>query len=249
MIKWFKEIDSTNSEAQRNLLTASEITFYSAYFQTNGRGQKGNKWESEEGKNLTFSILTKCEFILPVKQFIISKLISLTITDYLLSYGVFAKIKWPNDIYVENKKICGILIENHLDGDILTASIIGVGLNMNQQTFLSDAPNPISLSKIIGKEMNLEIELEKIAEIFESKFTSLKNDFENYSHFLNELYSEKLYRFGEYNQYKNLIKDKLFIGKIVNVNENGTIDISTDAGEILNFSFKEVKFVIDSLDL
>ena len=144
-IKWYRTIDSTNTQAAREIDSAAEGTVWIADFQTAGRGQRGNKWESAESENLTFSILFRPTFLSPAQQFKISQIASLGVLRYLHSKGIDAKIKWPNDIYVGDRKICGTLIENSLRGDKLAVSIAGIGLNLNQRIFASDAPNPTSL--------------------------------------------------------------------------------------------------------
>ena len=133
-IIWFESIDSTNLEARRNMSDIDKMTVYAAKFQTAGRGQRGNKWLSSAGENLTFSIAVKPDDkILPVlqasEQFLVSVVSTLTIADYLDSIGIRSEIKWPNDIYVRNKKICGMLIENGIGSQGLSSSIIGIGLN------------------------------------------------------------------------------------------------------------------------
>lgn len=145
-VNWLKEIDSTNSEAHRYRHEASDFTVWAAEFQTAGRGQRGNSWESAVGENLTFSILLKPHKFLSTRQFELSEVVALGVVNYLASKGIDAKIKWPNDIYVGDKKICGILIENVLSGDTLSVCIAGIGLNLNQRVFRSDAPNPTSVA-------------------------------------------------------------------------------------------------------
>ncbi|MBQ7773428.1 MAG: biotin--[Bacteroidales bacterium] len=144
-IKWYGTLDSTNSQARREAEESCEGSVWIADFQTAGRGQRGNRWESRKGENLTFSILFKPEFLPPHKQFLISQVCAVGIYRYLAGKGMPASIKWPNDIYIGNKKICGILIENSISGDKLSVSIAGIGLNLNQTQFASDAPNPTSL--------------------------------------------------------------------------------------------------------
>ncbi len=144
-IKWFKSIDSTNLQAHRELPHAEEGTVWVADFQTAGRGQRGNSWESSKGENLLFTILLRPDFVPVADQFSISQITALAIVKYLESKGLQPKIKWPNDIYINDKKICGILIEHTLSGANLSASILGIGININQMVFESDAPNPTSL--------------------------------------------------------------------------------------------------------
>lgn len=144
-VNWLKEIDSTNSEAHRRRHEATDFTVWAAEFQTAGRGQRGNTWESAAGENLTFSILFKPSNFLSTRQFELSEVVALGVVNYLAEKGIEAKIKWPNDIYVGDKKICGILIENVLSGDTLSVCIAGIGINLNQKIFRSDAPNPTSV--------------------------------------------------------------------------------------------------------
>ena len=141
-ITWFDTIDSTNSEARRRAESAENgnidnMSVYAARFQTAGRGQRGNKWTSAAGENLTFSILLYPgkggnPKVNAIGQFCLSIVSSLSVIDFLSSKNVQASIKWPNDIYVGNKKVCGMLIENCLSGTEVSSSIIGIGINLNQ---------------------------------------------------------------------------------------------------------------------
>jgi BirA family biotin operon repressor/biotin-[acetyl-CoA-carboxylase] ligase len=134
--------------------------------QTAGRGQRGNTWSSRPGENLTFSIVLKftipggAEETLPaVKahgQFVLTEIASISVVDFLFRHGIKAKIKWPNDIYVGNKKLCGILIENALCGSTIDTCIVGIGININQELFVSDAPNPVSLKQLNGRDNDRE---------------------------------------------------------------------------------------------
>ena len=115
--------------------------------QTAGRGQRGNSWEAEPGKNLTFSMLLRPRGLHAARQFELSMVVSLAIADAidaLLPQGVRTAVKWPNDIYIGMEKVCGILIENRLAGPFIEYSVAGIGININQRRFLSDAPNPTS---------------------------------------------------------------------------------------------------------
>lgn len=144
-IKWYGSIDSTNLQAHRELGDAPEGSVWVADFQTAGRGQRGNTWESGAGKNLLFTVLLRPDFLHVAKQFAISQITALAVVKYLETKGLSPKIKWPNDIYIGDKKTCGILIEHTVAGVNLSASILGIGININQTQFCSDAPNPISL--------------------------------------------------------------------------------------------------------
>ncbi|MBP6454521.1 MAG: biotin--[acetyl-CoA-carboxylase] ligase, partial [Bacteroidales bacterium] len=129
-IIWLETIDSTNKEALRRSDDLTDFTILAAEYQSEGRGQKGTSWESAKGSNLTFSLVLKPDMIKAENQFIISQIAAVGVYEYLVSKGIDAKIKWPNDIYVGDKKIAGILIENFIEGDSLSESIVGVGLNL-----------------------------------------------------------------------------------------------------------------------
>ena len=146
-IMWLERVDSTNNEARRRFSELDNLSVLSALSQSQGRGQRGNTWSSKDGKNLLFSIVLKYDSeIRAHEQFVVSQLAALSVTDLLASHGIMAKIKWPNDIYVGPKKICGILIENSLRGSGVSSSIIGIGLNINQRNFNVNLPNPTSMA-------------------------------------------------------------------------------------------------------
>src|SRR5680860_150521 len=152
-----KDVESTNNYANQLILSnAEEGTVVLAQFQKKGRGQQGNQWESQSGKNLLASIILYPKFLKAGNQFLISKMVSLGLVEYLRHEVRDVSIKWPNDIYIGNKKIAGILIENAIKGRNLFSTVIGVGLNLNQKNFLSDAPNPVSLYQLTGKEYNIK---------------------------------------------------------------------------------------------
>ena len=137
-----------------------------ADFQTAGRGQVGNVWESEAGKNLLFSMVLYPTCIPANRQFLISQIAALSVKETLDLYTEQIAVKWPNDVYWKDQKICGMLIENDLSGHNLYRSIIGIGINLNQAVFRGDAPNPVSLFQITGKEVSREEVLERFLSIF-----------------------------------------------------------------------------------
>lgn len=175
-IMWLESVDSTNSEAKRRISDIDNLSVLSALSQSEGRGQKGNKWSSVPGENLTFSIVLKFgeqtagELRLAVtarEQFVLTEITSLSIVEFLSRHGIKAKIKWPNDIYVGDKKICGVLIENSLRGKNLSSSIIGIGLNVNQRNFDVNLPNPTSMILETGIEEDIRSCLEEFMDIFQ----------------------------------------------------------------------------------
>lgn len=170
-----KETDSTNTLI-KTMPAVMHGTVVVAENQTAGRGQRGNSWEAEPGMNLTFSLLLEPEHIPARRQFAISRAVALAITDclshWLRNSADDIAIKWPNDIYVGDRKICGILIENSLQGDRICRSIVGVGLNVNQTVFRSDAPNPVSMAQIAGFGFDLDTLLADVVTTILSYFNA-----------------------------------------------------------------------------
>ena len=150
------ETDSTNrfliQLCNEKENTVEEMTTVKTDYQTSGKGQRGNSWEAEKGQNLLFSFVLYPTFLEARHQFILSQIVSLAIKEELSRWSDEISIKWPNDIYWKEKKICGILIENDLSGIYIGRCIVGIGININQEKFVSDAPNPVSLKQITGKK-------------------------------------------------------------------------------------------------
>ena len=190
-IIWLQSVDSTNEEAKRHISDIDNLSVLSAWEQTAGRGQRGNTWTSAPGENLMFSIVLKfsdkpdfgagsaCLPHFPAReQFVLNEITSLSVVDFLSLHGISARIKWPNDIYVGSKKICGILIENSLRGSVVSSSIIGIGLNINQRNFNVNLPNPTSMVIEKGDTCHSETPLchsERSEESFD--LSSCLNDF------------------------------------------------------------------------
>ncbi|HOH70506.1 MAG TPA: biotin--[acetyl-CoA-carboxylase] ligase, partial [Paludibacteraceae bacterium] len=167
------ETTSTNDVLKKMLLkNALEEGFtVVADFQTAGRGQAAKKWESERGKNLLFSTVFYPSDVPIQQQFLFSKAMALGLRSALTELlNEEVRIKWPNDIYWHDKKLCGILIETSVSGGFMTQVIVGVGINVNQTQFVSDAPNPVSMCQIAGKEFDRNTVLEKVvvAMLFEN---------------------------------------------------------------------------------
>ena len=235
---FIKETNSTNSLLKQLLNEGAYEDKFLLYtdFQTNGVGQVGNSWESERGKNLLFSILLYPQQITINNQFIISQIISLAIVKTLERYDAGFSIKWPNDIYWNDKKMGGTLIENSIQGKKIKTSIIGIGLNINQKVFLSKVPNTISLVHILGKSMNRKNILN---EIF-SNFEILYNKFDEKS--IRKSYFEFLYRNVGFHSYKE--NGVVFKARIANVFGDGKLELETNTGEKKAYYFKEVEFVV-----
>lgn len=234
-------LSSTNDYLKQLLLEneLQEGTVVRSIEQTLGRGQGTNTWESETGKNLTFSLLLTPSFIDAGEMFVISKVISLGIVGFLQQYNKNFSIKWPNDIYWNNKKICGILIENQLLGCCLKHSTIGVGLNINQDAFYSDAPNPISLKTIINESSDIDNVLIQVLESIAYWYSVLCN--KNLS-LINNTYFKNLYRNQGFYKYKT--QDEVFKAKIESVDNDGLLNLISEQGELKSFYFKEVEFIL-----
>jgi BirA family biotin operon repressor/biotin-[acetyl-CoA-carboxylase] ligase len=203
-----------------------------ADYQTAGKGQGTNSWESERGKNLLFSILYHPQDIPANRQFQISMAVSLAIADALGEQIGDVSIKWPNDIYWRNAKIGGILIENRLMGQTIKDSIIGVGINVNQRQFHSDAPNPISLWQIHGHETDRETLLRSILDRF-----SLYINKDVKSRYVNMLYRRK-----GFHPYCD--KDGAFMAEFKDVEDDGHLVLSKENGQQCRYAFKEIQFVV-----
>jgi len=205
-------------------------------FQTAGKGQMGNSWESERGKNLLVSMLLRPHHIPIQEQFVISQMVSVAIVRSLSQVGVEASIKWPNDIYVGNKKLAGILIENSLRNARIETSIVGVGLNVNQMHFVSDAPNPTSVALIIGKKL-------RVTSLLSSIRTELIKLYENLDFaLLKQNYLQSLYRATGVYSYK-LPNGVEFNASIVDVCFDGKLVLLSDKNEISSYYFKEIEFL------
>ncbi|MFI3261709.1 MAG: biotin--[acetyl-CoA-carboxylase] ligase [Rikenellaceae bacterium] len=239
-IEFIDETTSTNDAVRASNKPNHVIV---AAKQTKGRGQKGNTWESEEGKNLTFSTLIIPDFLSLTEQFYISKTVSNSLVITLKRYGIPAQVKWPNDIYVGSKKICGILIENDVtaSGKILR-STIGVGLNVNQTEFLSDAPNPISMKQVAEKDFDIENILTTFTKVLELQYKTLEA---GYLHEIDTYYENNLYLLNQWAPFKE--GGKAFNGKIVKVKSTGELLVEKDNGEISSYIFKEIEYEINNI--
>jgi len=209
--------------------------------QTQGRGHGTSHWESEKGKNLTFSIIFSPRFIEPSKQFVITQMISLAIVRLLEKHlKKRVTIKWPNDIYVENGKIAGILIQNILSGNTIDYSVVGIGLNVNQEHFISDAPNPVSLFRFTGSETPPGELLDELLSITGGLYNKLHNPV--FYSGLHELYLEHLFRYREWAEYDS--GGKFFRAMITGISDYGQLKLQTVKGEEKLFGFKEIEFVL-----
>ncbi len=245
-INWYNTIDSTNFEALRCIDEAPDFTAYAAKFQTSGRGQRGNSWESAVGENLTFSILIRPVLLKAVDQFLVSQIVALGVKDYLKEKGLDAKIKWPNDIYIKDKKICGILIEHYLSGANLSVSIIGIGVNLNQKKFASDAPNPTAVTLETGEEYILEKELEVLLGIIRKYYVEMNvPKYKKFKDKIGAMYHESLYKLMEYTRFQEEGTDEVFEARITGIDSNACLKLEKKDGSSKSYAFKEIRYLLD----
>lgn len=234
------ETESTNLYA-RTVSSAADISIISTDYQTAGRGQRGNTWESAEGKNLLFSLVIRPDSIPASQQFALCELISIALCDVLSRHTSDIRIKWPNDIYHRNHKLCGILIEHDLEGMHLSRTIIGVGLNVNQASFTSHAPNPISLFQILGHEVEREALLQEIIRHFTELYTQYTSPTPSLSRSaLHERYTTLLYRKGIEAMYHDTYGP--FAATLRTVEPDGRLILEDQQGTSRSYLFKEVTY-------
>lgn len=208
-------------------------------YQSAGRGQGSNSWESEPGKNLLFSIKTRPCGLEAMRQYVMLEAGALAVCDVLRSYSDGITIKWPNDIYWQDRKISGTLSECTVSGRTIDTCIIGTGVNINQREFRSDAPNPVSLLNITGREVDPDKVLDEIITQFQV-YLSMVNE-GRYDE-IDSLYAAALYRREGSFRYKD--KDGEFTADLVRVEPDGHLVLRRTDGRISKYAFKEVSFVI-----
>ena len=244
--------------ASRNMDTAPDLSVYIADYQSAGRGQRGNRWESAKAENLMFTILMRPGFLKARQQFVISEISALSVAKYLETKGLSVKIKWPNDIYVSDRKICGMLIEHTLCGDNLSVSVSGIGININQTEFDSSLPNPTSLMletgrwELRGGEQRLQRPVLpfhfQFLEQFLDKIWSIHKEYliKNAKLFLEKEFLSRLYRKGEWFDYIDCRsgEEKKIEARIVGIDSLACLVLQLRDGSTASFSFKELKYII-----
>lgn len=226
------ETDSTNRYL-RELKAEGDVLVQTDY-QTAGRGCGTNRWESERGQNLLFSLLIHPKQVPASKQFLISMVTANSISKVVSKYVENVSVKWPNDIYVGDRKICGILIQNTLQGGTIKDSVIGVGLNVNQLCFVSDAPNPVSLANLTGRTFDREQLLHELLEAFEAEWADPEG--------VRARYLAQLYRRKGFFRYRDAYGE--FVAELVTVEDDGHLVLRCVDGYTHRYAFKEVQFII-----
>ena len=235
------EVDSTNTFAL-DLLRIKDVkegAAITAQAQFQGRGQRGNFWISEPGKNITCSIILKPVFLNVTQQFDLTRAVALGIIDAVseIISSDQLKIKWPNDIYAGNKKVGGILIENVVNGEKLSAAVVGIGLNVNQSSFGNDVVNAVSLFQLTGKQYSVAIGLESIFTHVEARYLQLRAG--NVERLRSE-YESKLFLKGVKSRFTDFRNE--FEATILRVTDEGSLVLKMEDGAEKKFGFKEVAF-------
>lgn len=230
---------STNDLATRLLQqsTSAEGTVVVTDHQTAGRGQRGNTWLTEPHQNLTFSVILKPSFLSVKDQFLLTIVTALSVYDYLMGKGVGdrVRVKWPNDLMVVDKKIGGILIENQVQGSFLLSSVLGIGLNINQDVF--SIPTATSLKQLTNTMFNLPVEISQLLSFLEAHYLLLRQGRQEE---LLQKYLQVLYRINELHTYS--IEDRLIEATIVGVDELGKLKLATSEG-LKTCDLKEIRYV------
>lgn len=243
----YRHLPSTDSTMAR--LQASppedeagkEMILLTTDFQTAGRGQAGNSWEAESGKNLLFGLRLHPRFLPASHQFLLSEITALAVRDGIEeTTGIFTEVKWPNDIYHGDKKLCGILLTHTLAGGLIETTVIGAGINVNQIRFESDAPNPVSLLQLSGRETSRTLLLEAVILRFQSLYDLLRRGEEEEIH---RRYMERLYRREGLHPYRD--ESGAFAAHIVSVSPSGLLTLERQDGTQRTYAFKEVAFLHD----
>lgn len=236
-----KETLSTNSYLNKlcNEKQLDELTTVWTDYQTAGRGQRGNSWESEHETNLLFSFVVFPNFLEVRRQFLLSQVTALGLQEVLSRYTEHITIKWPNDIYWKDKKLCGTLIENDLTGTHLSRSISGTGVNLNQQVFVSDAPNPVSLFQVTGKQYDREEILHQIIQRIAYYYDLLRK---GESELISNLYFARLYRRDGFHPYQDAKGS--FKACIHGIDPIGKLILQDENGQLREYMFKEVSYLL-----
>ena len=226
-----EETTSTNIYIKGVALETDEMVVVSTDWQTAGRGQGVNRWESERGQNLLFSLMARPSFVAVQQQFALSMAGALAIKDVLDGFTPDIRIKWPNDIYWCDRKISGTLIETSLAHGEISRFVYGIGLNVNQVQFVSDAPNPVSLAQITGKQVALMPLLDNIVEAFIAQWNLLKA---GNTHLVATRYNAALYRAMGFHRYSD--KQGAFDAELVGVETDGLITLRDRQGQLRTYS-------------
>ena len=227
---------------------AKEIQLVTTDYQTHGHGQVNTVWESARGENLLFSFLFRPQHITAGEQFFLSEIACLAVAHTLDAYTEGISVKWPNDVYHHDRKICGMLLRHTLSGAQISATLVGIGLNLNQKQFLGDAPNPVSLRQIIGRPVDREEVLCRFAHHFDRLLRAVTppdpDERLAQRQRLHHEYLRRLYHRDGAHDYVDAASGETFSAHIVDVAPTGQLTLRTTDGRLRHYHFKEVRFVV-----
>lgn len=222
---------------------AEEVWLVTTDFQTRGHGQVGTSWESDCGENLMFTFVYRPKDVRATEQFYLSEIACLAVAQTLDAYVEGVSVKWPNDVYVGEQKICGMLLNHQLRGAMVESTMVGIGINVNQPRFVSDAPNPISLWQLLGHRIDTEAVLESFVRHFETLYTWWIRGEKTR---LRNLYQQRLFRREGQHLYLDSATGEVFSATIEQVAPTGLLTLRDSAGALRTFDFKAVQFQLDT---
>ncbi len=235
----FDSLESTNKYCEAlDLAQVEDFTCYWALEQTSGIGQRGNHWHSAAGENLTFSLVLHPCTLPAARQFKLTQAFSLALVDFLSTFNfqLSVSIKWPNDIYVDGKKICGTLASTRLQGNVIASAICGIGLNVNEQVFPDWIPHPTSLSLLTGQKYNLEPQLRQLLACIEKRYNDLKSGIDPEREYLAYLLNLNVRARYIYNK-------EDIAATITGIDPHGRLLLTTDDGRSISCGMKEIIFL------
>lgn len=238
MIYHLDTTTSTNDDARDPKYRHGDIVW--AEHQTAGRGQRGHKWLSPEGENLTFTMVVEPHFLPVAEQFLLCEALSVALTDTFAAYGITTRIKWTNDIYAGDRKLEGVLIEHNYSGTTLSRSLLGIGINVNQTEFDPTLPNPVSMAQLTRRRYNRREVLETFERCMLARYEQLEHGDREA---LQRDYRERMYALGEMRPFR-YPDGTLTRGVIEGVRPSGELILRHEDGSLGEYLFKEIEFVI-----
>lgn len=244
LLQWqrthFPEVATTMECCPEVEMPPNVVQLVTTDFQTAGHGQRGTSWESDRGKNLTFSFRFSPQSVRATEQFFLSEIACLAVAQTLDAYVPKVTVKWPNDVYVGDKKICGMLLYHTLRGANIGSTLVGIGINVNQPQFCSDAPNPISLCQLLEKTLDCEIILQEFMQHFEQLYALwCKGD----KLLLSTTYAARLYRRNGFHPFRDTATGETFAARIEHIAPDGLLSLCDRQGRLRTFTFKAVQFL------
>ena len=233
---------STNDDARDAKYRHGDIVW--AEHQTAGRGQRGHKWLSPEGENLTFTMVVEPHFLPVAEQFLLCEAMSVALTDTFAAYGIETRIKWTNDIYAGDRKLEGVLIEHSYSGATLSRSLLGIGINVNQTDFDPSLPNPVSMAQLTGRRYDRREVLETFERCMLVRYEQLER---GEREALQRDYRDHMYGLGQRRPFRRP-DGSLTHGIIEGVRTSGELMLRHDDGSLGEYLFKEIEFVIGGRD-